>query len=154
MAWDDGLSPDQRTAASHADGNARLLAGPGTGKTKTLTGHVLFLIEERGVEPRKIVALTFTRAAAYELRDRINKELAGKYADRPTVATLHSYALRNLLHNAARIDALPQPLRIADDWEERHIILEDLKRLIDDDVDTVRDRLAELSADWDTLGVE
>ncbi len=156
MAWDDGLSPDQRTAASHADGNARLLAGPGTGKTKTLTGRVLFLIEVRGVEPRKIVALTFTRAAAYELRDRINKELAGKYADRPTVATLHSYALRNLLHNAARIDALPQPLRIADDWEERHIILEDLKRLMggETSVDDVRDKLKDLSADWNTLGIE
>ena len=156
MAWDDGLSPDQRTAASHANGNARLLAGPGTGKTKTLTGRVLFLIEVSGVEPRKIVALTFTRAAAFELRDRINKELAGKYADRPTVATLHSYALRNLLHNAARIDALPQPVRIADDWEERHIVLEDLKRLMggETSVDDVRNKLRDLSADWNTLGIE
>jgi DNA helicase-2/ATP-dependent DNA helicase PcrA len=156
MAWDDGLSPDQRTAASHADGHARLLAGPGTGKTKTLTGRVLFLIEERGVEPGRIVGLTFTRAAAFELRERINRELAGKYAERPTVATLHSYALRNLLHNAERLDALPQPLRIADDWEERNIILEDLKRLMDGDVsiDDVRDRFKDLSADWNTLGIE
>ncbi len=153
-AWDDDLPPDQRAAAAHFGSHARLLAGPGTGKTWTLTKRILFLIEERKRDPRRVVALTFTRAAAHELRSRIQKDLEGKIADRPTVATLHSYALSNLLHNAARLDALLQPLRIADDWEERHIIVEDLKNLIDDDVDTVRDRLAELSADWDTLGVE
>ncbi len=127
-AWDDDLPPDQRAAAAHFGSHARLLAGPGTGKTWTLTKRILFLIEERKRDPRRVVALTFTRAAAHELRSRIQKELEGKIADRPTVATLHSYALSNLLHNAARLDALPQPLRIADDWEERHIIVEDLRR--------------------------
>jgi len=156
MAWDDGLLPDQRAAASHVGSHARLLAGPGTGKTRTLTRRILYLVEVRGVEPSRLVALTFTRAAAFELRDRVQRELAGRYADRPTVATLHSYALRNLLHNARRLDALPQPLRIADDWEERWIIMEDLKGLMGEgaDIDTVRDRLDELSADWNTLGVE
>ena len=126
-SWDQGLLPDQRTAAAHIGSHARLLAGPGTGKTWTLTRRILFLVEDRGVDPRGIVALTFTRAAAYDLRRRINDELTGRFADRPTVATLHSYALRNLLHNERRLDALPQPLRIADDWEERQIIVEDLK---------------------------
>jgi DNA helicase-2/ATP-dependent DNA helicase PcrA len=154
MAWDAGLLPDQRTAAAHVGSHARLLAGPGTGKTWTLTKRILFLVEDQKVDPVRVVALTFTRAAAYELRDRIQKELAGKFATRPTVATLHSYALRNLLYNAHRLDALPQPLRIADDWEERQIIIEDLKVLIRADVDTVRERLTELSADWNTLGID
>src|SRR5947208_5495148 len=95
--WDAGLLPDQRLAAAHVGTHARLLAGPGTGKTWTLTRRILFLVEDRKVDPRRVVALTFTRAAAFELRRRINDALAGKVADRPVVATLHSYALRNLL---------------------------------------------------------
>src|SRR2546430_16822197 len=86
MAWDTGLLPGQRTAAAHVGSHARLLAGPGTGKTRTLTKRILFLVEDREVDPRRVVALTFTRAAAYELRDRIQRELAGRVADRPTVA--------------------------------------------------------------------
>lgn len=153
-AWHEGLPADQLAAAAHIGRHARLFAGPGTGKTRTLTKRILFLIGDREVDPRRIVALTFTRAAAYELRSRIHDELSGKTAYSPTVTTLHAYALRNLLHNAALLDALPQPLRIADDWEERQIILEDLKALTKSDLETVRRKLIDLSADWDTLGVE
>lgn len=153
--WDDGLLPGQRTAAAHSQGHARLLAGPGTGKTYTLMKHVLFLVMEQKVDPPEILALTFTRAAVHELRSRVNTVLEGRFATRPTVMTLHSFALRNLLRNSHLVTALPQPLRIADDWEERHIIVEDLKRLTDaEDVYAVQDRLDELSADWDTLMVE
>lgn len=150
MAWDDDLLPDQRNAASHVGTHARLLAGPGTGKTLTLTRRVSYLVEEQGVEPSGILALTFTRAAAHELRQRIEIELG---ADRlPRVSTLHSFALRQLLRNATRITLLPQPLRIADDWEERRIILEDLKRLLAlQRIDHARGLLNELSADWQSL---
>jgi len=150
MAWDDDLLPDQRNAASHVGTHARLLAGPGTGKTLTLTRRVSYLVEKEGVAPSGILTLTFTRAAAHELRERIESELG---ADRlPRVSTLHSFALRQLLRNATRITLLPQPLRIADDWEERHIILEDLKRLLGlQRVDQARDLLNELSADWQSL---
>src|SRR5574341_29154 len=150
MAWDDDLLPDQRAAASHVGQHARLLAGPGTGKTLTLTRRVSYLVEEQGVSPDGILALTFTRAAAHELRQRIESELGADQL--PRVSTLHSFALRQLLRNAARITLLPQPLRIADDWEERHIILEDLKRLLGlQRVDEARDLLNELSADWQSL---
>lgn len=150
MAWDDDLLPDQRTAASHVGQHARLLAGPGTGKTLTLTRRVSYLVEAQGVAPSGILVLTFTRAAAHELQERIESELG---ADRlPRVSTLHSFALRQLLRNATRITLLPQPLRIADDWEERHIILEDLKRLLGlQRVDQARDLLNGLSADWQSL---
>lgn len=154
-AWDELLLPDQRAAAAHLHGHARLLAGPGTGKTFTLMKRILFLVMERGVEPTDILALTFTRAAAHELRSRVNKVLEGRFAARPTIMTLHSYALRNLLRNSHLVTALPQPVRIADDWEERHIVVEDLKQLTKaEDVYAVQDRLDELSADWDTLFVE
>ena len=150
MAWSDNLLPDQRTAASHVGRHARLLAGPGTGKTLTLTRRVCFLVEDRGIAPANILALTFTRAAAHELRQRIQTELGPESL--PRVSTLHSFALRQLLRNATRITLLPQPLRIADDWEERHIILEDLKQLLRlQRVDEARDLFNELSADWQSL---
>jgi DNA helicase-2/ATP-dependent DNA helicase PcrA len=104
-----------------------------------------------GVEPEEITALTFTRAAAAELRSRVDKALEGKVAGRPRITTLHSFALRMLLRNAKLLDALPQPLRIADDWEERHIIQEDLKESLDTKIKVVRQHLLALSADWDTL---
>lgn len=150
-AWADKLLDEQKDAASFEGKNARMLAGPGTGKTLTLRARVAYLVLDKKVEPDEIMALTFTRAAASELRGRIEKALEGKVPTRPRVATLHSFALRTLLRNAKLLDVLPQPLRIADDWEERHIIQEDLKDITGTDIKTVRKHLQALSADWDTL---
>jgi DNA helicase-2/ATP-dependent DNA helicase PcrA len=150
MAWDDDLLPEQMTAARHVGRHARLLAGPGTGKTLTLTRHVCFLVSERQVSPDNILAVTFTRAAARELRQRVENELGEENC--PRISTLHSFALRQLLRNARLITDLPQPLRIADDWEERNIILEDIKRLLGlKKISEARALLNELSADWQSL---
>jgi DNA helicase-2/ATP-dependent DNA helicase PcrA len=150
MAWDDDLLEEQRTAASHVGSHARMLAGPGTGKTLTLTRHVCYLVEERNVSRENILALTFTRAAAHELRQRVQQELGEELC--PRISTLHSFALRQLLRNANRVTELPQPLRIADDWEERHIILEDLKSLLElGHINEANALLGELSADWQSL---
>jgi DNA helicase-2/ATP-dependent DNA helicase PcrA len=153
MAWDDNLLPEQRFAAAHTGCNARLLAGPGTGKTLTLTRHICYLVNERNITPDRILAVTFTRAAARELRQRVNAQLGEGRC--PRISTLHSYALRQLIRNAALIADLPQPLRIADDWEERNIILEDIKSLLN--LRYVKDAnalLMELSADWQSLTAE
>lgn len=150
MPWDDGLLEEQRIAASHIGSHARLLAGPGTGKTLTLTRRICFLVEECNVSPESILALTFTRAAAHELRQRVRKELGEERC--PRISTLHSFALRQLLRNANRVADLPQPIRIADDWEERHIILEDLKDLLNlGHINDARNLINELSADWQSL---
>lgn len=150
MAWNDGLLPEQEMAAGHHGNHARLLAGPGTGKTKSLTQHICFLIEERNIDPTLILALTFTRAAAYELRQRVEAEVG---TDRmPRISTLHSFALRQLLRNLGRLNALPLPLRIADDWEERYIIIEDFKALLSlDHVKYAQRKFIDLSADWQDL---
>src|SRR5690348_6598954 len=150
-AWAVGLLTDQMAAASHDASNARLLAGPGTGKTWTLKAHVEFLALTAGVSPEAIIALTFTRAAAGELRDRVEKALEGKVVGRPRIMTLHAFALRTLLRNATKLDSIPSPLRIADDWEERYIIQEDLKRITDTRIAIVQEHLRAMSADWDTL---
>ena len=150
MAWDDDLLPEQRVAAAHIGNHARLLAGPGTGKTLTLTRHICFLVAEQDVPPEAILAVTFTRAAARELQQRVKDELGEERC--PRISTLHSFALRQLLKNAMRISDLPQPLRIADDWEERNIILEDIKALLGlKSIRESRTLLNELSADWQSL---
>lgn len=149
--WAKGLHSEQRVAASHDGKNALLLAGPGTGKTFTLKARVEFLIFEKNVQPSAITALTFTRAAAGELRGRVNLALEGKFAERPFITTLHSFALQTLLRNSKLCESLPQPLRVADDWEERCIVREDLKGLISENLKTVKERLLQLSADWETL---
>lgn len=149
--WAEGLLPEQRTAASHMNSNARLLAGPGTGKTYTLKARVAFLVLDQKVEPESVVALTFTRAAAGELRNRVEKALEGQVVGCPRIMTLHAFALRTLMRNAELLDALPRPLRIADDWEERNIIQEDLKAITNSIVTDVRRNLQAMSADWDTL---
>lgn len=113
MSWDEGLTPEQQNAAGHIGKHARLLAGPGTGKTLCLTRRICFLINEKDVKPEQICALTFTRAAAHELRRRVESEVGKERV--PRISTLHSFALRQLLLNSARLASLPQPLRIADD---------------------------------------
>lgn len=150
MSWGDSLLEDQKKAAGHMGDHARLLAGPGTGKTLTLTRRICFLVEDKKVSPDTILAFTFTRAAAHELGQRVAAELGREKS--PRISTLHSFALRQLLRNEAIITALPKPLRIADDWEERNIVLEDLKSLLE--LDRIRDAnnlLNELSADWQSL---
>ena len=128
MAWHDGLTVEQKRAASHVGKHARLLAGPGTGKTRSLTRRVLYLVEEKGVKPSKILALTFTRAATAELRGRVEADL-GENDSLPHISTLHSFALKTILENPTRV-RLPQPVRIADDYEERWIIQEELRRIL------------------------
>lgn len=153
MSWNEKLTEEQKNAASHFGGHACLLAGPGTGKTLALTRHICYLVEEQNIVPSKILAITFTRAAAHELRQRVQAELG---VDKmPIISTLHSFALRQLLRNLRIITTLPQPLRIADDWEERHIILEDLKNLLSlRRIDDASELFNQLSADWQTLNAD
>ena len=150
MGWKDGLLDAQEIAAGHTGSHARLLAGPGTGKTLTLTRRIRFLIEEKEVSPDTIRAFTFTRAAAKELDNRVRTALGSQKT--PRISTLHSFALRQLMNNESIVQALPKPLRIADDWEERYIVQEDLKTMLSlTDVREADRLLNRMSADWQSL---
>lgn len=155
MSWESNLLPDQIEAVCKTDCHVCVLAGPGTGKTLTLTRRILYLIQEHNVSPNEILALTFTRAATYELKNRTSEELGSGISVPPRISTLHSFALSQLLQNSAIITIVPRPLRIADDWEERYIIEEDLKRILNlDKITAVRNKFHQLSADWETLNAE
>jgi DNA helicase-2/ATP-dependent DNA helicase PcrA len=67
VSWNDGLDSNQIAAASYNGTHARLIAGPGTGKTLTLIRRIIYLIEELNIDPEKIVILAFTRTAKREI---------------------------------------------------------------------------------------
>lgn len=153
MDWKESLLDDQIVAASHTGAHARLLAGPGTGKTLVLTRRILFLINEQEVPPEEILAITFTRAAAHELKQCVAAVLEDETI--PRISTLHSFSLRQLLKNSSKLLDLPQPLRIADDWEERYVVLEDLKSILGlAKIGQVRELLNQLASDWESLAAE
>ena len=151
--WREGLVGGQPDVVAHIGSNARLLAGPGTGKTFCLARRIEYLISEQGISPEEIVALTFTRAAAAELRNRVQERLGLEGDEGPRITTLHSFALRQLLRNSD-LTPLPQPLRIADDYEERYVIHEELKGLVGTDLKGIEKLFNQLSADWQTLDAD
>ena len=97
----DRLDAMQRVAASAPGGPMLIVAGPGTGKTRTLTHRLAYLCAELDVFPEECLAITFTRRAAAELRERLDA-LLGPVAQDVTVETFHSLGLTILREQAAR----------------------------------------------------
>lgn len=94
-----GLNEEQWAAASAQDHTIAVLAGPGTGKTRTLVYRIAYLIEECGVPPEAITALTFTNKAAAEMRARLNEYFGNKQTAKAMhIGTFHSICLK-LLEN-------------------------------------------------------
>ena len=88
-----GLNPAQREAVLHVDGPLLVLAGAGSGKTRVLTTRIARLIEVEGIEPQRILAVTFTNKAAGEMRERIGR-LLGADPGGMWVGTFHAIGAR------------------------------------------------------------
>ncbi len=108
----DGLDPEQRAAAT-AGGPLLIIAGPGTGKTRTLTHRIAYQIGELGLSGRQFLAITFTRRAAEELGSRL-AVLCPRPDEQPTVTTFHGLGLRILRENAGAA-GLPPGFGVADE---------------------------------------
>ncbi|MGB5746725.1 MAG: UvrD-helicase domain-containing protein [Desulfobacterales bacterium] len=117
----DKLNSEQRRAVNHPGGPLLIIAGPGTGKTRTLTHRIAHLIMEKGVSPQNILAVTFTNKAAAEMRARLN-HLMGNPPSLPLVATFHSFCFSIL--NDQKI----KPSGIVDEDHRRALISEAIKR--------------------------
>lgn len=125
-----GLNSRQKEAALHMEGPLLVVAGAGAGKTKTITHRILNLIKE-GVEPAKILAVTFTNKAAKEMRERITKEIeknAKGQDTMPFVSTFHALGVHIIKENA-NILGLTRYFTILDDSDSIAFIKDSMKEL-------------------------
>lgn len=98
----DYLNDRQKEAVLYGDGPLLILAGAGSGKTSVLTKRVAYLIKERNISPKNIVAITFTNKAAKEMKGRIIKEV-GKEGYDIQISTFHSFGLRIIKENYEKL---------------------------------------------------
>lgn len=98
----EDLNDKQKEAVLYNDGPLLIIAGAGAGKTKTLTTKIAYLIEECGVSPYSILAITFTNKAAKEMKDRLFLTV-GNDVKKLTVSTFHSFGLKLLRENYERL---------------------------------------------------
>ena len=96
------LNPAQREAVTHLEGPLLVVAGAGSGKTRVLTHRIAHLIENKGISPFEILAITFTNKAAGEMKSRV-ADLVGPVAEKMWVSTFHSACVRILRRDAERI---------------------------------------------------
>lgn len=92
------LNPRQLEAMKYIDGPLLVLAGAGSGKTSVITRKIAYLIEECGIKPHRIFAVTFTNKAAREMKERVGKLLHGKAAQGISVSTFHTLGLTMIRH--------------------------------------------------------
>jgi DNA helicase-2/ATP-dependent DNA helicase PcrA len=92
----DKLNPRQREAVEAVDGPVLILAGAGSGKTRVITYRIVHLIENKGIEPDSILAVTFTNKASREMGERVESLLGGRTLRKPLIATFHSFCVRVL----------------------------------------------------------
>jgi uncharacterized protein (TIGR00375 family) len=121
------LDDDQRAAAEQVGGPLLIVAGPGSGKTRTLTHRIAHMVAERGVEAASCLAITFTRRAAAEMRERL-AHLIPCDADRVAIHTFHSFALSILREPAGAAAAgVHREFRIAGKRERIALLVETLR---------------------------
>ena len=96
------LNPEQREAALATEGPVLILAGAGSGKTRTIVYRIAYLVRDKGVDPRRVLALTFTNKAAAEMRERVSR-IVGRDAKGVVLSTFHSLGARILREHGEKI---------------------------------------------------
>ena len=150
MSIYDTLNPPQREAVAQTEGPVLILAGAGSGKTRVLTHRIAYLMEEKGVNPWNILAITFTNKAAQEMRERVDK-LVGFGSESIWVSTFHSACVRILRRH---IDNLGYDTNFTIyDTDDQKSLMKDVCRKMNIDTKIYKERslLAQISHAKDEL---
>jgi DNA helicase-2/ATP-dependent DNA helicase PcrA len=151
------LNPQQREAVETTEGPVLILAGAGSGKTRVITYRIAHLIENLGVMPESILAMTFTNKAASEMVERVDKLVGGLSIAKPVIATFHSFCVRMLrrdieaLRIPSTVPGVPpightKSFVIYDETDQQQVVKSVMRRLgIDDKQTTPRSVLAHIS---------
>ena len=150
MSIYDTLNAEQKEAVLHTEGPLLILAGAGSGKTRVLTHRIAYLIEEKGVNPWNILAITFTNKAAGEMRERVDK-IVGFGSESIWVSTFHSMCVRILRRY---IDRLGYDTNFTIyDTDDQKTLMKDVCKMLQIDTKVYKERmfLGEISSAKDEL---
>lgn len=137
MSIYDTLNEQQKEAVLHTEGPLLILAGAGSGKTRVLTHRIAYLIEEKGINPWNILAITFTNKAAGEMRERVDN-LVGFGSESIWVSTFHSMCVRILRRH---IDLLGFDTNFTIyDTDDQKTLMKDICKLLQIDTKLFRER--------------
>ncbi len=129
----ENLNPEQRAAVETTDGPLLILAGAGSGKTRVITSRIAWLIQEKGVAPDSILAVTFTNKASAEMAERVERLIGHGSLTKPLIATFHSLCVRMLRRDieALKVDGqgLTRSFAIYDENDQQGIVKQVMRRM-------------------------
>ncbi|MDD3233072.1 MAG: UvrD-helicase domain-containing protein [Candidatus Methanomethylophilus sp.] len=140
MGFMDRLNAEQAQAVRTTEGYVRVIAGPGTGKTRALTSRYCYLVDELGIAPRNILCATFTNRAANEMKKRIRQELGD--LDLGMICTFHAFCVQ-LLREDINVLNYPKEYVILDNEDVKALLL----KVFDDMHLTSRDLTVQQAVD-------
>ena len=121
------LNENQKAAVTDDSKHIRVIAGAGSGKTRVLTMRIAYLIEQKGVKPYHILAITFTNKAAKEMKTRIN-DMLGDAGTGCYISTIHSLCMRILSEDISALN-YPKNFTVIDADDQRQILKEAYKQI-------------------------
>jgi DNA helicase-2/ATP-dependent DNA helicase PcrA len=129
----DNLNPEQRAAVEATEGPLLILAGAGSGKTRVITSRIAWLIQEKGVAPDSILAVTFTNKAASEMAERVDRLLGHSSLAKPLIATFHSFCVRILRRDIEDLKVggvgLTRSFAIYDENDQQALVKQVMRRM-------------------------
>lgn len=133
----DTLNKEQQEAVFHTEGPLLILAGAGSGKTRVLTHRIAYLIDEKGVNPWNILAITFTNKAAGEMRERVDR-IVGFGSESIWVSTFHSTCVRILRRHIERLGYSTNFTNY--DTDDQKTLMKDVCKLLQIDTKMLKER--------------